>query len=149
MFWKFIELLVRILFFRRFRQADRLGRAARQACEGHGEEALRCIDAEQATLHPSLRPLFHAVRARTLEALGRESEAHTDYVAAAVADPSHRRAQLDLALSEVQMGLFDRAVGRLRQLVDDADTEQSLRAVAVEALARIESGGDVVEAQNQ
>jgi tetratricopeptide (TPR) repeat protein len=125
---------VRLIFFQRFRQADRLGKAARLLGEGHPEEALRRIDGEQATLHPDLRVLFHAVRGRALEALGRIWDAHSEYLAAAKAQPSNVRAQLDLALSEAAIGKMEQSATRLRRIAADPEAEGALREVALRAI---------------
>lgn len=134
MFWKFVGFLVRVIYFQRFRQADRLGKAARLLGEGRPEEALRRIDEEQYTLHPDLRVLFHAVRGRALEALGRSCDAHSEYLAAAEAQPKNSRAQLDLALSEASMGRTEQSVSRLRRIASDPEADGALREVASQAL---------------
>ncbi|MCU0663852.1 MAG: hypothetical protein MUC50_16195 [Myxococcota bacterium] len=150
MFWKLVGFLVRLIYFKRFRQANRLGCAARLIGDGRAEETLRLVDAERATLHADLRPLFHAVRARALEALDRGAEAHGEYIAAAAADPASQRAQLDLALSEASLGHLVRSMTRLQNIAEDAASDTALRNVANQAISRLHAiCPDSSSSQNQ
>jgi tetratricopeptide (TPR) repeat protein len=101
-------------------------------------EALRLVD-EAIELEPA-RPEAHFARGRTLEALGRPTDAQSSYFRALESDPSLAPASLRIAALQLDSGRLDQALVRLDQTLelvpDDADAHL-LRGRAHLALGHI------------
>lgn len=123
MFWKFIEFLVRLVNYKSFRQADRIGVAAKLAGEGKLEEALLSLDELGPKIHPPIKSVYLLIRGRILSALGRLDEAEKAFIESARADPSNAKAHLELSVMAGRRFRFEDARARLDKLVSDADED--------------------------
>ena len=88
MFWRIVEFLVRVIYFRRFRAAKKIGQAGELLNEGRPEEALELLEQTGNRLHQTLLPLYALVRGRILDALGRLDEAEEAFKLAVLTHPS-------------------------------------------------------------
>ena len=136
MFWKFIEFLVRLVYFKRFRQADRIGKAVELAGKGESEAALGEMERLEAKLHPSLRSIWGLTKGRILLAEGRLDEAERAFIFSAKADPSNAKAHLDLAVLAGRRFRFDDARERLEKIKSEAG--EKIRKEAAEILDLLE-----------
>lgn len=127
MFWKVVGFVLRIIYFKRFRQADRIGQAAKVFKEGKPLMALERLEEERGRLHPSIYPLFFTVRARVLDALRRLDEAAASYKTVLESDPNNRRADFELAVVEGRLFKFDAARARLDALLEKEDVDDGLQ----------------------
>ncbi len=141
MFWKIFEFVVRLVYFRRFRQADRIAVAAEIAGRGEIDEALAALDKIEPDLHQSIKPVYGLTRSRILCAEGRLAEAEKVLIFAAQADPSNVEVHLDLAVVAGRRFRFDDARERLEKLVVDADEDTGKKASEIlELLTKVLSG---------
>ena len=139
MFWKIVEFLIRLIHFKRFRQAEKIGEAAELVGEGRFDEALAQLAGLAPKLHPSLQSIHALTRGRILDASGNTDEAEKAFIEAAVADPSNAKAHLDLAVIAGRRFNFDGARERLSSLARDGDEET--RVKAEEILSLLEDKG--------
>jgi len=130
-FWKFIEFLVRLVFYKRFRQADKITQAAELAGQGDFDGALLRLKALEPILHASLKSIHALTTGRILGALGRLDEAETALLQAVEADASSAKAQLDLAVIAGRKFRFDDARLILERLAKDADEETQNEAAEI------------------
>ncbi|MCP4676493.1 MAG: tetratricopeptide repeat protein [Deltaproteobacteria bacterium] len=141
MFWKIFEFVVRLVYFRRFRQADRIAIAAEIAGRGETDEALAELDKLETNLHQSIKPVYGLTRGRILSAEGRLAEAEKVLIFAAQADPSNVEVHLDLAVVAGRRFRFEDARERLEKLVADADEDTGKKAGEIlELLTKVLSG---------
>ena len=141
MFWKIAEFLIRLIHYKRFRQAEKIGVAAELAGAGRLSEALADLDMLRSKLHPSLRSIHALTRGRILDASGDTDAAESAFVEAALADPSNAKAHLDLAVIAGRRFRFDDARERLMALVQDGDGELKVEAREIlELLEQVTSG---------
>jgi tetratricopeptide (TPR) repeat protein len=120
-FWKIVNVLVRIIFFRRFRQADKVGEAARLLGQGRSGEALARLDAIAPKLHGSLVPIHALTRGMALDCEGRLDEAEDAFCVASNADPQNPRPDLELAVLLGRRFRFDEARALLEKARAKAD----------------------------
>ncbi len=123
MFWKFVEFLIRLIYFKRFRQADKITRAAELAGQGNLEDALAGLTTLEPELHDSLKSIHALTVGRILGALGRLDEAESALLQAVHADSSSAKARLDLAVIAGRRFRFDDARVILEKLASDPDDE--------------------------
>jgi hypothetical protein len=97
-FWKLIELVVRIFFFRRFRTAKKIGEAATFLSNGNPEAALTHLEKYGGAVHQTLLPLYAFTLGNVQEALGKESDAEASYKTVVLTNPKDARADFALAL---------------------------------------------------
>lgn len=141
MFWKAVELLVRLIYFRRFRAAENIGRAGNMLSEGHPAEALEMLEETGKRLHQSLLPLYALVRGRILDALGRVDEAEEAFKLVVLTDPESAKADLELAVLAGRRFRFDECRTWLDRLDAKNDEATKARAAGIrELLDRITSG---------
>ena len=132
---------MRLVYFKRFRQADRIGKAVKLAGEGDTEAALEELDSFEAKLHPSIKSIWGLSRGRILLATGRLDEAEKAFIFSAKADPSNAKAHLDLAVLAGRRFRFDDARQRLEKLKSDADEATQKEAGEIlDLLEQVTSG---------
>ena len=136
MFWKFAEFLVRIIFFKRFRQADKIGKAVEVAGRGQTTDALIRLKEIEPKLHPALTSIFSLTKGRILMSADRFDEAERSLEAALAADPTNEKIKLDLAMVTGRLLLFDDARKHLAGL--EASNEDSVKERALELLDLID-----------
>jgi tetratricopeptide (TPR) repeat protein len=145
-FWKVAELLVRTIYFRRFRAAKRIGKAGALLNEGQPEQALELIEKTGKHLHQSLLPLYALVRGRILDGLGRVDEAEEAFKLVVLADPESAKADLELALLTGRGFRFDECRTWLDRLEAKSDEDIKRQAAAVrQLLDQITSGAREAE----
>ncbi|MCP4604108.1 MAG: hypothetical protein GY847_26895 [Proteobacteria bacterium] len=142
MFWKLFELLIRLVYFKRFRQADKIGNAAELARNGKLNEALLALDNVEPGLNSFLKPVYGLTRGRILSAQGRLGEAEKALIIAAKADPSNFKVHLDLALIAGRRFRFDDARDRLKELATQADDATKKEAAEILALLEKVTSGE-------
>lgn len=98
MFWKVFEFVVRIIYFRRFRAAKRIGDAGKLLGDGKPREALDLLEQVGRNLHQTLLPIFAFTRGKIMDALGRSREAEEAFRLVVLTDPANSRADLELAI---------------------------------------------------
>jgi tetratricopeptide (TPR) repeat protein len=140
-FWRLVELLVRLIYFRRFRAARRIGEAGNLLAAGCPAEALALLEAVGARLHQSLLPLYALVRGRILDALGRVAEAEEAFRLVVLTDPTSAKADLELAVLTGRQRRFDECREWLDRLEakDDPETRERARGIR-ELVEQITSG---------
>ncbi len=136
MYWKLVEFIVRLVYFKRFRQADKIARAAELATAGKPDDALAALDSIASNLHPAVAGIFGLTRGRILCSEGRLGEAVEALVRAAKLDPSNAKVHLDLAVVTGRLGRLDDARARLELLAKDADDETKKEAREVLTLLK-------------
>ena len=98
MFWKLIELIVRVIYFRRFRTAKKIGEAATLLSEGNPDAALQHLEKYGGAVHQTLLPLYAFTRGKILEAMGNPDDAEASYKTVVLTNPKDARADVALAL---------------------------------------------------
>jgi tetratricopeptide (TPR) repeat protein len=145
-FWRIVEFLVRLIYFRRFRAAKQIGRAGDLLNEGRPEEALALLEQTGNRLHQTLLPLYALVRGRILDALGRLDEAEEAFRLAVLTNPESAKADLELAVLTGRRFRFDESRTWLDRLEAKDDDETKARAEGIrELLDQITSGEREVE----
>lgn len=141
MFWKVFEFLIRLVYLKRFRQAERIQKAAELAGGGKTREALELLDKIETKLHPSIGSIYWLARGRIFLAAGSLDEAEAALIRSAKADPSNAKAHLDLAVVAGRKFRFDDARARLDKLKNEAgEEEQRSAAEILELLDKVISG---------
>jgi tetratricopeptide (TPR) repeat protein len=141
LFWKFFEFLVRLVYFKRFRQAGRIQKAVEIAGRCEADNALAHLDKIEPKLHPSIESIYWLTRGRILLAAGRLEQAEKAFVCSAKADPSNAKAHLDLAVVAGRRFRFDDARSRLEKLKSEADeTEKKKACEILDLLDQVTSG---------
>jgi tetratricopeptide (TPR) repeat protein len=140
-FWKVVEFLVRIIYFRRFRAAKKIGEAGSLLSEGRPGEALELLEQTGKRLHQSLLPLYALIRGRILDALGRVEEAEEAFKLVVLTDPESAKGDLELAVLTGRQFRFDECRTWLDRLEAKHDPETRARAEGIrELLDQITSG---------
>jgi tetratricopeptide (TPR) repeat protein len=149
-FWKILEFLIRLIHFKRFRQADKMGAAAELAGQGRFDDALLELESLKPKLHPSLRSIHALTRGRILDASGKTEEAEQAFAEAAIADPSNAKAHLDLAVIAGRRFNFDEARARLSSLARDGDEQTKEQANEILCLLdQVTSGQREIEFEDR
>jgi tetratricopeptide (TPR) repeat protein len=97
-FWKILEFLVRLVYFRRFYKAKKIGQAGALLSEGEPEKALVLLEKTGRSIHESLLPLYAFTRGKIMLALNRTDEAEKAFETVVLTDHSNAKADLELAL---------------------------------------------------
>jgi tetratricopeptide (TPR) repeat protein len=140
-FWKVVEILVRIVYFRRFRDARRIGEAGALLAEGRPEDALALLERVGERLHQSLLSFWSFTRGRILDRLGRLDEAEAAFRLAVLAEPDKGRADLELAVICGRRRRFDECRQWLDRLAGKDDAETRARGAPIRGLLeRVLSG---------
>jgi tetratricopeptide (TPR) repeat protein len=141
LFWKIVELIVRVVYFRRFRAARRIGEAGALLAAGRPEEALELLERIGARLHQSLLAFWSFTRGRVLDRLGRPEEAEAAFRLAVLAEPDKGRADLELAVLCGRRRRFDECREWLDRVDGKDDAEAKERARPIRGLLeRVLSG---------
>jgi tetratricopeptide (TPR) repeat protein len=140
-FWKVVEILVRIVYFRRFRAARRIGEAGALLADGRPEDALALLERVGERLHQSLLSFWSFTRGRVLDRLGRPEEAEAAFSLVVLAEPDKGRADLELAVLCGRRRRFDECRQWLDRLDGKDDAEAKARAAPIRGLLeRVLSG---------
>jgi tetratricopeptide (TPR) repeat protein len=140
-FWRFVEFLVRIVYFRRFRAADKIGQAGKLLSAGRPQEALALLEQTGNRIHQSLLPLYAMVRGRILDALGQLDEAEEAFKLVVLTDPESGKADLELAVLAGRRFRFDECRTWLDRLEAKSDAQAVEQAAGIhELLDQITSG---------
>lgn len=134
MFWKIAEFFVRIIYFRRFRAAKRIGKAAELLNEGRPGEALDLLERVGKNIHQSLLPIYAFTRGKILDGLGRTTEAEEAFLLVALADPSNGKADLELAILAGRRCDFDECRQWIERLEEKAIPELEDECAGVRTL---------------
>jgi hypothetical protein len=141
LFFKVVEFLLRLLYYKRFRAADRIGRAAQLLTSARAPEALALLQRLRPSLHSSLLPLYCFTLGRTFTVLGRPAAAETAFLQAAGGDSKSARAEVEIALLRAREGDHLSCQTWLRKAIDKKDDVHSPRAAAfLQQLSRVEDG---------
>ncbi len=141
MFWKIVEILVRLVYFRRFRAARRIGEAGALLADGRPGEALDLLEHVGARLHQSLLPFWSFTRGRVLDRLGHLDEAEAAFRLAVLAEQDKGRADLELAVLCGRQRRFEECRQWLDRLDSKDDAETRQRAAPIRGLLeRVVSG---------
>jgi tetratricopeptide (TPR) repeat protein len=138
-FWKLVEALVRLIYFRRFRAVERIGKAGELLDAGRAGESLRLLERVGRSMHESLLPFWAFTRGRVLVALDRFDEAEQSLKLAVLSDRESGRADLELAVLCGRRGRLEEAREWLERL-EAKDDEQS-RAKGAQIRALLEKVG--------
>ena len=138
MYHKTLEFLTKVLFARRLRHVEKIGRAATMAKEGKLEEALAYLAEIERKTHPRVLSFHAFTRAQILDRLGRESEAESEMIRSAKLDPSNFRAHLEIARMSGRRFHFKNARARFQGLLEVRD-----EAVCAEARAQLKALDDI------
>lgn len=141
MFWKLIEIIVRILFWRRFAKAKKIGAAATLLSEGNPHEALIHLEKHGNGVHQTLIPLFAFTQAKIYAALNRLEDAENSYKAVILTNPKDARADLELAiLTGRQFRFEDCRTWLIRAIEKDDDGIKKRAEEILTLLDAIENG---------
>ena len=140
MFWKILEFLSRIIYARRIRHVNRVGKAAALA-SADPEEALRRLHRMEKGIHPAVRSMHALTCGRILDGLERYEEAESRVISAAKLDPSNMHAHLELAQMSGRKFQFKNAKERALRLSEENDPIIKEKALAlIEKLDAIAMG---------
>ena len=90
--------MIRIIYFRRFRAAGKIGKAGKLLAAGNSEDALVLLEKTGKALHESLLPLYAFTRGKILDDLNRRREAEEAFKLVVLTDRENNRAYLELAI---------------------------------------------------
>ncbi len=133
---RILEFLTRLLYARRIRHVEKVGRAATMAKTGDPEAALAHLAEIERHIHPKVLSFLAYTRARILDQLGRESEAESEMIRAAKIDPANFQAHLEIARMSGRRFHFKNAKARLEGLLEVPD--EAVCAAARTQLTAIE-----------
>ena len=143
MFWKLIEVIVRIVYFPRFRKAKKIGQAGELLAAGKPKEALDHLERHGASVHHSLLSLYAFTRGAILTALERFDEAEAAYHSVLLADPGNPRAPLELGVFYGRLERYPECRQWLGKAAQGDDEEIRARATRLLTLmAAIEAGDE-------
>ncbi|MBN2719222.1 MAG: hypothetical protein JXX14_25455 [Deltaproteobacteria bacterium] len=146
MFWKIIELLVRIIYWRRFRTATKIGEAAKLLSDGKPEAALAHLEKNGNAVHQTLLPLFALTQGKIHEALGRLDEAEASLKTVVLMNPKDARADVELAVLVGRQGRFDECRTWLTRALEKEECDSTVHAKEILAhLDAIERGDILLE----
>ena len=141
MFWKFIEFIVRIIYWRRFRTAKKIGDAANLLANGKPGDALTLLEKTGSAVHQTLIPLFALTQGSIYEALGRLEEAEASFKTVVLTNPKDARADVALAVLTGRQFRFDDCRTWLNRALEKEQCESTERAKELLAyLTAIENG---------
>ena len=138
MYHQTLEFLTKVLYARRIRHVEKVGRAATMAKEGKLEEALAYLAEIERKMHPKVLSFHAFTRAQILDRLGRESEAESEMIRAAKLDPSNFKAHLEIARMSGRRFHFKNARARFQGLLEVPD-----EAVVAESRAQLKALDDI------
>jgi len=129
-FWKIAELLIRLIYFRRFRHASQIGKAGHLSVHGEAVRAMEILNRLPMDMHESLWPLRLYTQGRTFDALSEFAKAEASHKRVLELDPGHLRAKLELAVLTGRDFRFDECRRHLQSIAaaKQAD-EETLRDV--------------------
>jgi tetratricopeptide (TPR) repeat protein len=141
LFWKIFEAVIRLIYFRRFRAAKKIGEAGQLLTDGNPQIALHLLEKTGRSVHQSLLPIYAFTRGKILDALHREDEAQEAFKLVVLADPENARADLELAILSGKGFRFDECREWLDRLEekDDAEAKEQGKGVGT-LLAQVTSG---------
>lgn len=146
MFWKFIEIIVRVIFWRRFAKAKKIGAAATLLSEGKPNDALAHLEKHGNGVHQTLVPLFAFTQAKIYDALGRIEDAENSYKAVVLTNPKDARADLELAILTGRQFRFKDCRTWLNRAMQKEDEDIAKRAKEIRTLLdAIEDGSKRTE----
>ena len=128
MYHQLLETIAKIVYGRRIRHVESVGRAATMAKEGHPEEALTYLAEIEKKIHPKVRSVLAFTRAKILDGLGRETDAEAEMIRSAKIDPANFRAHLEIARMCGRRCHFENAKARLRELASVGDKATKAQA---------------------
>ena len=128
MFWKFIEIIVRIIYWKRFHTAKKIGEAAALLSDGKPEMALSHLQKYGNSVHQTLIPLFALTQGKILEAMGRMTDAEASYRTAVLTNPRDARADVALAVLTGRQFRFEDCRSWLNRALEKEDSESTKRA---------------------
>ncbi|MFO8073718.1 MAG: hypothetical protein R6V85_17795 [Polyangia bacterium] len=134
MFWKLVEALVRLIYFRRFRAVKRIGQAGELLDAGRAEESLELLARVGRSMHESLLPFWAFTRGRVLIALGRLDEAEQSLKLAVLSDRESGRADLELAVLCGRRGRLGEAREWLERLEEKEDEQSRAKGAQIRVL---------------
>ncbi|NQV43250.1 MAG: hypothetical protein HQ506_12940, partial [Candidatus Marinimicrobia bacterium] len=137
----FGEVLVKVVFYARFRKAKKIGEAAELIGQGRAKETLELLERIEKRIPPYLGHLFFLTRARALDELGRIEEAEQNFTAAVFAREGATLAHLHLAVLCGKQRRFDDARAWLSRIRDDDQADEAL----LEQTSEVEAMLDEVE----
>ncbi|MBN2339873.1 MAG: hypothetical protein JXX29_12145 [Deltaproteobacteria bacterium] len=141
MFWKLIEIIVRVLYWRRFAKAKKIGEAAAMLTDGKPQEALAHLERHGTSVHQTLIPLFALTQAKIYQALGRLEEAENSFKAVVLTNPRDSRADLELAVLTGRQFRFDDCRTWLNRAIEKKNPEIKAQAKGfLQHLDAIEDG---------
>ncbi|MBN2531184.1 MAG: hypothetical protein JXR76_32675 [Deltaproteobacteria bacterium] len=150
MFWKLIEFIVRIIFWRRFRTAKKIGEAATLLSDGKPNKALTHLEKYGNAVHQSLIPLFALTQGKIYEALGRLEDAENSFKAVVLTNPKDARADVALAVLTGRQGRFDDCRTWLNRAIEKEHDDVSPKArELLSHLDAIEDGSKQQEYENR
>ena len=146
MFWKLIEFVVRIIYWRRFRAAQKIGEAAALLSNGKPEAALSHLEKHGNAVHQTLIPLFALTQGKIFEALKRFEEAEACFKTVVLANPKDARADIALAVLTGRQFRFDECRNWLNRAIEKEshETEQQAKALLAH-LDAVEDGSKQAE----
>ena len=149
MFWKVFEWIVRIVYFKRFATAKRIGRASELLVAGRPAEGLDKLDKlEIAKLHESLHPLYFYTQGRLLDGASRFEEATHAYDHVLELKPDHHRARLELAVLKGRLFDFTTCRTLLTELQTHEEIAEDVRNIRA-LLEQTEDGSRLKEFQTR
>lgn len=146
MFWKLIEIIVKIIFFARFSKAKKIGNAAALLAAGKPDEALVYLEKHGNRLHQSLLPLYIFTRGKIFDALKNFEEAENCFKTCVLTNPKDARADLELAILTGRQFRFDDCRTWLQRAQEKEDVSIQQHAAQIETLLNaIEDGSKKIE----
>lgn len=134
MYHQILETLAKMIYGRRIRHVEMVGKAATLAKGGNHDEALLYLSEIENKVHPKVRSMHAFTRAKILDEMGNEAEAESEMIRSAKLDPGNFRAHLELARMSGRRLHFENATARFRELADvnDADVSECAKSYLLE-----------------
>ncbi|NLN63737.1 MAG: hypothetical protein GX146_12790 [Myxococcales bacterium] len=141
MFFKVLEWGVRLVYRKRFRAAETIGKATQWQAEGRASEALALLEELRPALHTTLLPLHRFALGHTLVSLGRWDEAEAAFAEAAQGDPKNPRPDIEAALLCARRGDHSACRTWLVRAIEKQDGVADERAAGfLQRLDQLENG---------
>ncbi len=141
MFQRIIESIIKLIYARRIRNVELVGKAAQMAKEGRYQDALSHLNEIENRLHPKVRSLHAFTKARVLDDMGYENEAESAMILSAKLDPGNFRAHLEIARMCGRKFHFKNAKARFEALLEVGDNNIALESKKyLTEIEQIESG---------
>lgn len=128
MYQQLLETLSKIIYGRRIRHVEMVGRAATMAKEGRYEAALSYLAEIECKMHRKVRSIHAFTRAKVLDEMGRETDAESEMIRSAKLDPANFLAHLELARMSGRHRHFENAKARFQELTEVSDATVSGKA---------------------